>query len=81
MYNTARIILRQTTKSVTQPTHNDPLGTCIGDYACNNRLIKQGGIKQLLKQNPTKKLKLVPHPAKIDTNLTTNTQTRRSANE
>jgi hypothetical protein len=80
MYNTARITLRQTSKDVTQPTQNAHLDTCIGDYASNNRLIKHGGIKQLLKQT-LKKLKLVPHPAKIDTNLTTNTQTRRSANE
>jgi hypothetical protein len=80
MYSTARIIVRQTSKGVTQPTCTDPLGTCIGDYVSNNRFIKHGGIKQLLKQNPTEKLKLVPHPAKIDTNLTTNTQ-RRSANE
>gem|GEM_PF-3397497 len=81
MYNTARIILRQTSKGANQPTHNGPLGTCIGDYACNNRSIKQGDIKQLLKQNPLKKLKLVPHPVKIDTNFTTNNQQRRSANE
>ncbi|MDR0460732.1 MAG: hypothetical protein LBH62_04765 [Nitrososphaerota archaeon] len=59
---------------------NNSLGTCIGDYASNSRFIKHGGIKQLLKQTP-EKLKLVPHRAKIDTNLTTNTQTRRSANE
>ncbi|MDR2707749.1 MAG: hypothetical protein LBB87_03255 [Nitrososphaerota archaeon] len=81
MYDTARAIVRQTSKDVTQPTHNEHLDTCIGDYVCNSRFIKQGGIKQFLKQNPLKKLKLVPHPAKIDTNLTTNTQTRRSANE
>jgi hypothetical protein len=80
MYSTARIIVRQTSKGVTQPTYTDPLGICIGDYACNSRLIKHGGIKQLLKQNPTEKLKLVPHRAKIDTNLTTNAQ-RRSVNE
>jgi uncharacterized protein YdgA (DUF945 family) len=81
MYNTARAIVRQTSKDVTQPTHNEHLGTCIGDYVCNSRFIKHGGIKQLLKQKPLKKLKLVPPLTKIDTNLTTNTQTRRSANE
>jgi hypothetical protein len=32
--------------------------------------------KQNLNQKILKKLKLVPHPAKIDTNLTTNTQRR-----
>jgi hypothetical protein len=54
MYSTARIIVRQTSKDVTQPTQNEHLDTCIGDYACNNRFIKHGGIKQLLKQNPKK---------------------------
>ena len=60
MYNTARITLRQTSKDVTQPTQNDHLGTCIGDYASNNRSIKQGGIKQPLKQTPKKRT--IMHP-------------------
>jgi len=58
MYSTARIIVRQTSKGVTQPTQNEPLGICIGDYACNSRLIKHGGIKQLLKTNPNRKAKV-----------------------
>jgi len=68
MYNTARIIVRTTSKGVAQPIHDTPLDTCIGNYTANNHSTKQSCIKQLLKQN-LRKLKLVPHPAKIDTNL------------
>jgi len=54
------------TSEVTQQTYV-PLSTCISDYACNHFNL-QNCIKQSLNQN-IGKLKLVPHPAKIDTNF------------
>jgi hypothetical protein len=46
-----------------------------------NPCVIQTCIKQTLYQKTLEKLKLVPHPAKIDTNLTTNNQQRRFVDE
>jgi len=57
---------------VTQQTYVSS-GTYLGDYACNHFNL-QNCIKQSLNQN-IGKLKLVPHPAKIDTNFPQTTKT------
>jgi len=54
------------TLEVAQQTYVS-LGAYLGDYTCNYFNL-QNCIKQPLNQN-IGKLKLVPHPAKIDTNF------------
>jgi hypothetical protein len=57
------------------------LDTSLKDYISNHFVIRAYVKQKNLYQKNLEKLKLVPHPAKIDTNLTTNNQQRRFVNE
>ena len=70
--------LRVTAKTgqLTSVRLDTSLKSCISNHFVIRAYVKQKN----LYQKTLEKLKLVPHPAKIDTNLTTNNQ-RRFVNE